>query len=701
MRLQKFQIIKLIILTAVHACALPVRAQVEDNDSLTTISLKEVVVEAQLQKTSPSVSTYIPTSKQKYASQGGIDLLNRMAIPQLAIGIGASVNTIGNQHVDVFIDWLPASTDDLKNIRTTDVKKVDYYDYPADPRFLGNAHVVNFVMKKYEHGGYLKTSASERFITNDGQLSLFGKFQSRSFFFDIGLGTLYYKSAHDFMENIETYRFTQEDGTEKVLKRIETVNAADKRNKLFWPTLRLVYNTDKITISNTIGAVFDHTPTNNLTGNVSHNDNLYSTSNFYKTGFSYQNSISYTGNWNFILGKGNTINFNPTYSYTHSRQSNLYKEGITEYPNFAIDDSQIARARLQFNHSFNNSSSLNAFTQGLLYQSSTIYMGTSDMRDRLCTYRIGPGLGYTFSKNKYNIYLGVGVNYDYSKYAQIVEHSTQPWADVSVQYAFNDKNHLSAAFHYMTSVPLSSYRSEAVIQSSQLLSYTGNPALKPYKSYDYGITYTCIPDNKISLSVYAYAWTVCDRYTFVYKPISTGILRTIEQPMGGFASLTTGVNGRVSLLQNKLQVSGQIAVPFCHNGNPFNSDNVNVNYMFQAYWYFGAWNMGARYSSKWHTPVNVVNGLRTTNKEIYYVSIGWGNTIWNVSAQIANPFTFSWKKSYSEITSSNFERQQNAYGTDSHCYIKIGVTYVFGFGKKVKRNDEVSRQGTASSAILE
>ena len=110
------------------------------------------------------------------------------------------------------------------------------------------------------------------------------------------------------------------------------------------------------------------------------------------------------------------------------------------------------------------------------------------MYDRLTIYRIGPGLGYSFSKNKYYIYLGVGYNYDHTKYRQTIEHSTQPWADASVQYSFNNKNYISAVFHYMTSVPLSSYRSEAVVQSNPLMSYTGNPALKPYKSFDYGIT---------------------------------------------------------------------------------------------------------------------------------------------------------------------------------------------------------------------
>lgn len=48
-----------------------------------------------------------------------------MAIPQLALGAGTKINTVSNKSVGVFIDWLPASTDDLKNMRTTDVKRLN------------------------------------------------------------------------------------------------------------------------------------------------------------------------------------------------------------------------------------------------------------------------------------------------------------------------------------------------------------------------------------------------------------------------------------------------------------------------------------------------------------------------------------------------------------------------------------------------
>ena len=393
--------IALLLFGSISFC-LTLDAQVKTKDSLST-QLKEVVVEADQQNISASVSTYFPTSKQKNASQSGIDLLNRMAIPQLALGAGTTINTVGNRPVAVFIDWLPATADDLKNMRTTDVKKVEYYDYPSDPRFLGNAHVVNFVMKRYEYGGYLKALGSERFMANDGQLNLFGKFQSKRFTFDLGLGASYSKSTHDFAESFETYRLPQNDGSEKTFRRTESVIAADKHNRLLWPTLKVVYNTDKITISNIVGAAFDHTPINNTTGTVGINPDKTDLTAFNKTEAMRQNSLSYSGNWNFILGKRNTINFNPVYSYTHSRQSSLYREGRAEFPNDAEDDSHSVRARLQFNHSFGNYGNLKIFCQGLFYRASTRYLGTADLHDRLTTYRIGPGLGYSLSRNKYYI----------------------------------------------------------------------------------------------------------------------------------------------------------------------------------------------------------------------------------------------------------------------------------------------------------
>lgn len=157
-----------IIIIIVLLCALCALAQTEIPDSIKAQELNEVVVEARLQTTSATVSTFIPTSKQKNSSQTGTDLLNRMSIPQLSIGMGNSVKTVSGRPVDIFIDYIPATEQDLDGMRVVDVKKVEYYDSPDDPRFQGKAHVINFIMQKYEYGGYIKTFAREFFIANSG-----------------------------------------------------------------------------------------------------------------------------------------------------------------------------------------------------------------------------------------------------------------------------------------------------------------------------------------------------------------------------------------------------------------------------------------------------------------------------------------------------------------------------------------------------
>lgn len=143
-------------------------------DSVKARELGEVIVEGRSERLGAQVSTYIPTGKQKNASQTAAELLDRMAIPQLRITPKNEILTSGGKGVDIYIDFLPASEQDLSGMRMQDVKKVEYYDYPADPRFQGKPHVVNFVMQKYEYGGYLKLYGWETTF-NTGQISLFGK----------------------------------------------------------------------------------------------------------------------------------------------------------------------------------------------------------------------------------------------------------------------------------------------------------------------------------------------------------------------------------------------------------------------------------------------------------------------------------------------------------------------------------------------
>ncbi len=138
------------------------------------IQLKTVTVEGENATLMSDKSIYRPTQRQKIASQTAQDLIMRMAIPQLRIG--DEIKTVTGQPVDFFIDFMPASETEMEGMRILDVKRIEYYDYPTDPRFQGKPHVINIILQKYEYGGYVKGTYYDNFIISR-QLNGFTKIQ--------------------------------------------------------------------------------------------------------------------------------------------------------------------------------------------------------------------------------------------------------------------------------------------------------------------------------------------------------------------------------------------------------------------------------------------------------------------------------------------------------------------------------------------
>ncbi len=49
----------------------------------------------------------------------------------------------------------------MQGLRTPDVKKVEYLEFPSDPRFRGARRVVNIIVHEYAYGGYTKLTRTE------------------------------------------------------------------------------------------------------------------------------------------------------------------------------------------------------------------------------------------------------------------------------------------------------------------------------------------------------------------------------------------------------------------------------------------------------------------------------------------------------------------------------------------------------------
>lgn len=689
-------------LIGIWLCTFSAIAQSETNDSIKTQELNEVFVEAQMQRTDAKKSTYIPTVRQKNASQTGADLLDQMSIPQLNITLSGNIQTNSGKEVAVFIDYIPASENDLKAMRISDVKRVEYYEYPSDPRLQGHQFVVNYIMAKYEYGGYVKLYDHTNLLHFSEQLLGNVRLQYKNMTYDLmgyGWG---HNSSHYGSELTETYRLPQEDGAMKIFDRYSNTTSSKENRQQYFAAFKATYNTDKIQASTQFNGSINRKPHSDRTGEVIYSPADFPASEYSSTLNNISKFLSYNGYYFFALSKSNSISFTPFYMFSHTEQNSSYIEnGFAPIYNGAIDNSNQLKADLKFNHDFGKYGNLLGFIRGSYEYNRTQYTGSATSLDRAKSSRVGIGATYNVSIGNFYGSTGFGWDWDKLRFADIVDNPSSPWFDLSLQYGFKDKHSLSTTFHYSTWAPSPTYKSENIIQSTPLLRYTGNPNLVLSKSYDIDFRYTWLPNNNYSLSAFAWAWIVGDRYAYDYEATSDGVLRTIKQPMGSFAQGQYGVSGTLRFLNRTLVFSGQVAQLLNHNGTPYNVNHSSINWYARVRYYLKDWNFTLTYISDNASADGMMNGIWQKSKNDWYITVGWSNSNWNVRADLIDFSRWNWKSATQEMHSKYYDTFQQFYDGQSHALIQLSATYTFGFGKKVQRDNEPGVSGSASSGILQ
>ncbi len=676
-------------------------AAAQEADSLKTQKLDEIVVEAQLQSTGAQKSTYIPTSKQKNASQSGVDLLDQMGIPELKVTLGNSVETNSGKPVAVFIDFIPASENDLKAMRMADVKRVEYYEYPSDPRLQGNAYVVNYIMAKYEYGGYVKGFGHANLLSYSGQLLGNVRLQYKKMMYDVmgyGWGM---DNPHYGSELTETYRLPQTDGTLKEFERYSKTLSAEEKRQQYFAAFKATYNSDKIQASTQINASINRTPHSDRNGIVTYSPADFPASEYSSALSQNAKFISYNGYYFFALPKSNSLTFTPSYVFSHTERNTSYIEnGFNPILNGAIDNTNELNGNLKFNHDFGKYGNFLAFVRGSYEYNRTRYSGSANSYDKAKSTRFGIGANYNVTIGNFYGMTGFGWDWDRLQFGDDVDRPSSPWFDLSLQYGFKQQHSISTTFHYSTWQPSPSFKSDNVIQSTPLMWYTGNPSLTPSKSYDIDLNYTWLPNNNYSFSAFAWAWIVGNRYAYDYESTSNGILRTIKQPMGRYAQGKYGINGTLRFLNRTLMFTGQIGQVLNHNGYPYDVNHSYIDWYARVRYYLGNWNFTATYVSDNGSADGSMNGIWCYGKSDWYLTVGWSNSNWNVRADLINFTRWNWRSTKQVMHSAYYDTSEVMLNGTNHALIQLSATYTFGFGKKVTRDNEPGVSGSASSGIL-
>ncbi len=663
------------------------------------VNLATVTVEGSNANLYSDKSVYLPTKNQKKTSQTAQDLIRQMAIPQLAIDEEIKTNT--GQTVDIYIDYVPATDNELTGMLVSDVKRVEYYDYPSDPRFQGKSHMINFVMQRYEYGGYVKGIYYDNFVMSR-QFNGYGKLQYKKMTFDVAGGLYFRRDKKYYEDTYETYRLPQSDGSVKEIERSSIVDNTKRTQNAYWTSFKAMYKTDKVTMSNMLSVDLDNTPKYFTNGHVTYNTDEYEGSEYSSQRSNRINSFAYNGYWYFALPGDNTITFNPQYAYTNTKQNSRYEETDAEtIINGAEDDSHQISGDIAFVHSFGKFGTLKAMCQGRFLLNKTRYTGSSSLSDEAQTLRLGPGVNYSYTGDKFYGTLGLGLHWDRSEYGSVVENSTAPWSNLSMQYAINKKHSFSIQVDYRKSIPSSGYRSAAIIQSNPLMSYTGNPSLVPYNSFYTDGNYTVIINKAFKVSAFGNVWVVDNRYVYDYEANETGVLRTIKQPLGGFAQWQYGVQGTGKFFNDKLQLSLSGYMFRGHNGAPYNWNKGIPVVSASAYYYLKNFYFGASYRSRFVYPDGCMIGMWMDTKQNYTFQVGWSNDHWNLRFYTRNLGIHHTYATKSTTQSRYYDTIGYIYTGNYNGFCQISATYTFGYGKKVKEGNEAYQADGASSGILQ
>lgn len=694
------------IITTIYCAIITIAAmaQTETPDSIEGKELNEVVVEAQMQRTNAEVSTYIPVARQKNASQNAVQLLSMMSIPQISVDpVSQAVQTAHGENVSIFIDYLPATSEDLKGMKTQDVKKVEYYMHPSDARFQGAKYVINFVMQKYEWGGYTKLNANKWFGVNRTEGSVYSKISYKKMIFDIYADEIYLTNRHTGQSSVERFNFTDlyGKGSQSITRTSETKSSL-YRNNSNNISFRALYNTDNIQISNRIAYSLTNIPHNDVNNGLAYSTDLFPVSESFTEASSRDWALNYSGEYFFMLSKQAALNIDANYTYGRNKSDSHYTvPDELSIVNNAKED--VHRFDVYLHLNWNPNKANQFFTNfGVIHGWNIInYYGNSPSRQKydVGVYFLGQNYQHVFSE-KWNVGASLAWVWETNEISGINADNNFPQTNINATWSPNDKNQIYLTANYGMTVPSASQKSPNMLQQDELIWYRGTPQLKD-PTYTNGLlSYTWLPNNKWQLSADNYFGYIKNRCVTLYSPTGPDGTMLRQYSNGGdYFSDYIGISATGKFLDGKLiaKLRPQFWIRKTTGDYAWSSNELTCTAQLTYYlgnFYFFGWYMTPSKHQQTHS------GVISKTPSKYQLELGWGKGAWNISASAYNFAQSSWKDYEESLTSVYYSFDRTTFGTEHHARYSVSVTYTIGYGKKVQRNNEISGSGTVGSAIL-
>lgn len=685
--------------------AIPTYADEVSTDSIAT-DLDEFVVEGRTQRVVKHGVEYSPDKQTRKMARDATSLLQYMQIPQLRISpLNGSVTTASGQGVTFYIDYVPASAQDLSGLRPEDVLSVEVLDYPSDPRFNSDPHVVNYIMRKYEWGGYTKLDIQGITLATDYLLgTLYSKFAVKNWTIDANVSSsiMHENLTEAYTES--TYRdFNIGDHHIDRLTRI-SYTPDDQLNKANyqWGSVRAIWAKQNARVMHTLSFSRRGNPYSEIYSNVTFSDNMLPPSESYSGNYSQTIVPAINGNYFFTFGRQSLL-INWNFNHSGTRRSSSYRLGDgNPITNNSKERTYSPDAMVQFTQNFprNNTFRVMFWTMNWIYNTDydgTAYSGRQDllssetllfleyMKYWDCGLNLYSRLGGSYTKGRLN--------------GETILSSLNPRLGFQLQYRINQSNSADVSAWWGNSHPVPSASNTAIVQTNELMWHTGNPDIENTLFTSVYANYSYIPTNWLSFYVNlsyegnpqrpAYEYLVMPGYDgLVRRTINSGTLHCYD------AQLT----GAVKLFNNRLNL--QAGVKFNHTGFT-GIDAQSFNYVscnLSANYFIGNVALTLYYISPQKYSGLGNNGQILWNKSTYGVSAAY--SLRNFKADLRFFGWFGNGRSYSKFDSEHYSVYSWSADHKYSRLLRLTLTYTLPYGKLVDRNNELQTSGSVNSAIL-
>ncbi|MCH5247263.1 MAG: hypothetical protein J1E99_03805 [Muribaculaceae bacterium] len=681
--------------------SLSVKAQ---TDTIPDIhELNEIIIKASNQRVSADSSIYIPSKRQKDSAADAISLLSQMAIPQIDVNpLTKSAKTVTGKDIKIFIDYVAALPQDLEGMIPSDVKKIEYLLYPKDVRFHGAEYVINFIMHKYEWGGYTKLNLNQSFSVYQTNGSIYDKFVFKKMIFDFFADENYASSHHNGSKTMEYFDFLNlMGGGAKNVERISIPVSSKFKGNINNLSFRAIYKSGDTQISNTLSGKIQNNPDDDTENLLSYSYNFYLPSISKSCSSLFNGSLNYNFSISQIISTKLSYYISANYIYGNNTTKYNYTDNSFSIINNAKENSHYGVISPQLTWRIDEHQNFIAYAFGDYQGNFVDYSGNTNYKQDYEIWGVLGGIRYIYRQEKWSAGSQFGWAYVKNKFnTDLVKNDTYPKGNIFASYAPNDKNQIEFFYGFGKNIPSLYMKSQNMLRQDKLMWYTGNPDLSNWWDNLVSISYSWLPNNQWQFNFMSDYYISSNRVVANYYPIGPdGTMLRNYINNGDYRRFRIGISATGKFLNEKLIVKINPIINLQSTTGEYSIIKNLLTSSAQVTWYFGKFYLFSWYNSP-NTYPAVTSGNKTHLPSQYQVQLGWSHKNWKINLAALNFLRRNWITSKEYLNGEYYNYEKENYGTSMHQRCEISISYTFNYGKKVQQYNEISGSYGGQSAIL-